>query len=172
MAIDSQLRMKVEAQLRLGKTPKELSEKFGLPYITIQNWRKKLEAEVADNDVTTLIQTDEVTLHAMAEEIKARPMPVKEMEKSVKVINDAIGLQRLEEKTRSLSMRILDGVELYMAEESLDHTLDLKTLREAAGIVSTLHSALFNKNTTNVNVMNNNTVSGEKREIFKSSLSV
>ncbi len=166
MAIDQSTRMKVEGELRLGKQSKELSEKYGIPYVTIRGWAKKIEAMQADEDVDKLITYDEVTLHTMVTDLESMPSKV-EVKKAVKLVDDAIGLQRLEEKTRSIAFTILNGVEGYLA---LETELGLKDYREAAGIVSTLHTALFNKNTTQVNVLNNNNISSEKREIFKSSL--
>ena len=173
MAIDQSVRMKVEAQLRLGKKSKELSEEFGIPYVTIRTWAKKIEAEQADEDVTTMISADTTTLHAMAEEIRNTPgtiVPLSETEKQLSVIEGAIGLQKLEEKSRSVSFKILGNVEKYLAEQELNEELTLKDMKEAAGIVSTLHTAIFSKNVTQVNVLNNNAPSEEKRSIFKSSL--
>ena len=166
MAIDQSTRMKVEAELRLGKKSKELSEKYGLPYITIRGWAKKIESMQADEDIDKLITYDEGTLHNMVEELATMPNKA-EVKKAVKLVDDAVGLQRLEEKTRSIALTILKGVEGHLAFET---DLQLKDYREAAGIVSTLHTALFSKNTTQINVLNNNNISSEKREIFKSSL--
>ncbi len=129
MAIDQSTRMKVEGELRLGKQSKELSEKYGIPYITIRGWAKKIEAMQADEDVDKLLEYDEVTLHTMVEDLSVMPNNL-----------------------------------------ALESDLALKDYREAAGIVSTLHTALFSKNTTQVNVLNNNTISNERRDIFKSSL--
>ena len=168
MAIDPKLRMKVEAELRLGKKPKELSEKYEVPYATVISWARKIREEQADADIDELLQYDETTLHHIAEEIKKEaPLPAqKQVEKAV---GDVIGLGRLEEKTRATAFSILNKVEAALQVMSEPN---LKELGQAANIVSTLHTALFNKNTTQVNVLNNNTtnISAEKREIFKSSL--
>ncbi len=166
MAIDQSTRMKVEGELRLGKKSKELAEKYGIPYVTIRGWAKKIESMQADEEVDKLLEYDEVTLHTMVAELESMPSKV-EVKKAVKLVDDAVGLQRLEEKTRSIAFTILNGVEGYLA---LETELGLKDYREAAGIVSTLHTALFSKNTTQVNVLNNNTISNERRDIFKSSL--
>ena len=166
MAIDPLIRTKVEAELRLGKRPKELSGKYDVPYVTINSWDKKLRTEQADADVDELVEYDEVTLHHMADEIK-KSAPLPEAKKVDKLVGDVVGLQRLEEKTRSVSFSILNKVEAYLA---IQEEPNLKELREAATIVSTIHTALFNRNSTQINVMNNNNISAEKRDIFKSSL--
>ena len=166
IAIDPQLRMKVEAELRLGKKARELSESYGIPYPTIRIWAKKLEAEQADADIDELLQYDEVTIHSMAEEMK-KEAPLPEVKKVEKLAKDVMGLQRLEEKTRSTAYSILNQVEAAIA---LMGEPNLKELQIAGNIVSTLHTALFNKNSTQINVMNQNNISTEKREIFKASL--
>ena len=166
MAIDPTIKTKIEAELRLGKKSRELSEKYDVPYVTINAWNKKIKSEQADIDVDTLLEADEVTLHHVADEIK-KSAPLPEAKKVDKLVKDVVGMQRLEEKSREVSFSILNKVENYLA---LQTEPNLKELREAATIVSTIHTALFNKNTTQVNVMNNNTISTEKREIFKSNL--
>jgi hypothetical protein len=166
MAIDPKTRTKIEAELRLGKRPKELAEKYDISYGTISGWNKKIQEEQADADIDTLLEYDEVTLHHMAEEIK-EIAPLPEAKKVEKLVDDVVGLQRLEEKTRSVSFSILNSVEAYLAVQAEPN---LKELKEAATIVSTLHTALFNKNVTQVNVLNNNNIDTEKRSIFKSSL--
>jgi len=169
MAIDPNLRMKIEAELRLGKKARELSEKYEVPYVTVNKWRKTITAQQADADIDDLMQYDEVTLHHMAEELKKTGAPLPAQKQVEKAVGDVIGLSRLEEKTRTTAFSILNKVEAALQVMSEPN---LKELGQAANIVSTLHTALFNKNTTQVNVLNNNTtnISAEKREIFKSSL--
>ena len=164
--IDQQMKMKIEAELRLGKKAKALSEKYDIPYVTINNWEKKIRKEIADVDVDELLQYDEVTLHHMAEEIKEYA-PLPEAKKAEKLVKDVVGLKRLEEKTRSTAYSILNQVEAAIA---LMEEPNLKELQIAGNIVSTLHTALFNKNSTQINVMNQNNISTEKREIFRSNL--
>ena len=167
MAIDPNLRTKIEAELRMGKKPRELADKYeGVSYPTINNWYKKIQEEEAEKEVDELLQYDEVTLKHVVDEAK-KVAPTLEAKKVEKLVDDAVGLKRLEEKSRGVAFTILSQVEAALAIESEPN---MKVLKEAAGIVSTLHTALFNKNVTQVNVMNQNNISTEKREIFKSSL--
>ena len=167
MAVDESLRMKVYAELRLGKKPKELSEKYDMPYQTINVWNNKIKKEMANTDVDMLLEADEVTLHQVANQLKeSAPMP--EAKKVDKLVKQVDGLKRLEEKTRSISMSILNEVQSYLALQGEPNMRDLK---DAASIVTTIHNAMFNKANTQINVMNNNTnISGEKREIFRANL--
>ena len=167
MAIDPKTRMKVEAELRLGKTAKSLSEKYDIPYVTINYWNKQLKSEQVDADVNTLMDYDSTTVHSVAENlVKEAPLP--EVKKVEKLVKDVDGLKRLEEKTREISMAILSEVQVYM----VSNECNLRELKDAATIVTAIHNAIFNKANTQINVMNNSTtnISSEKREIFKSSL--
>ena len=166
MAIDPKLRMKIEAELRMGKRPRELADRYDVSYPTVMGWKRKLDEGLSDEDVDELLKYDEVTLHQVVDAVK-ESAPVLEAKKVEKLVDDVSGLKRLEEKTRELSLEILNKVEVAL---SLEGEPNMKTLREAAGIVSTLHTALFSKNTTQVLVNNTTNISSEKREIFKSSL--
>ena len=166
MAIDSATKIKVEAELRLGKSSKEMSDKYDIPYPTVNSWKKKILLAQEEEEIKEVLSYDAVTLHHVVDKLKDE-MSLNEAKKAEKLIGNAIGLKRLEEKSRTLSYSILNHVEDYF---KMRPDPKLKELKEAASIVSMLHSALFNKNTTQVNVMNNNNISTEKRDIFKSSL--
>jgi len=168
MAIDPLIRTKIEAELRLGKKSRELSEKYGIPYVTINGWKKSIDKEMANDDIDELLQYDETTLHGVTTKLKEEGASKVEVKKVEKLVSDVDGLKRIDEKTRELSMSILNKTQAIVANEDCS----LKDLREAATIVTTIHNAMFNKNTTQVNVLNNNTtsISGEKLELFKSSL--
>jgi len=168
MAIDPLIKKKIEAELRLGKNSRELSEKYDISYKTIQIWKKKIDAEMVEVDIDTALSYDEATLYGVVNKLQEEDAPALEVEKAKKLAEDVIGLQRIEAKTREISMAILSQTQKYVEVNDCS----LKELREASGIVTTIHNALFNKNTTQVNVMNNNTtnISSEKLELFKSSL--
>ena len=169
MAINESLRMKIEAELRLGKKPKELSDKYDVPYVTINGWSKKIQKEMANEDIDKLLDVDRVTLHHVADEVakQAENPEMPEVKKINKLISQVDGLKRLEEKTRELSFTILKQVEVYM---TFKPELDMRDLKDAATIVTTIHNSMFNKANTQINVLNNNNISTEKRDIFKSSL--
>ncbi len=169
MAVDQSTRIKVEAELRLGKPSKDLAQKYSIPYATIRSWAVKLDSAMSDDDVNDILGFDETTLHTVVEDLKQSKASMPEVAKVEKLIESVVGLQRLEEKTREISLTILNKVEAFLEQKEEPN---LRDLRDAAGIVSTLHTSLFNKNSTQVNVLNNNTnnISTEKREIFKSSL--
>jgi hypothetical protein len=167
MAIDPTTRLRVEAELRLGKKPKELADKYEVPYVTVNGWNNKLKKVLLDQSVDDVMNYDEVTLQTVLDKA-SEEMPLPEAKKVEKLTKDIVGLQRLEEKTREIGFSILNQVQAYMALNNCE----LKELSQAANIVTTLHNSLFNKANTQINVMNNNTtnISSEKREIFRNSL--
>ena len=169
MAIDKATRLKVEAELRMGKKPVDLSKKYNVPYSAVSNWRQQMNNSISNEDVDKLLQVDDVTLHHVANEVKEKigDPDLPEAKKVTKLVRQVNGLKRLEDKTRELSFSILNQVEKYM---TLNPDSNLKDLKEATTIVTTIHNAMFNKSNTQINVLNNNNISTEKREIFKSSL--
>ena len=58
---------------------------------------------------------------------------------------------------------------LEWAEERTKGEMTIKDWATISNTIGSLYSAIFSKNVTNVNVMNNTNISGEKREIFKAS---
>jgi transposase len=166
MAIDSETRKKVIAELRTGKKPGDLAEKYGISYPTVAGWKRKIEEEKVDEEVDELINYDEVTLHTVVEKAKEE-LPTVEAKKVAKVVEEAYGLKRLDEKTRTIGVKIIDKVGAYVDSNP---DMSLKELKEAASIVTMIHSAFFNKNVTQVNVVNSTSINTEKREIFKASL--
>ncbi len=168
MAISKETRLKVEHELRMGKTAKDLAEKYDISYPTVIGWKKKLdESTIIDEPINNLIEVDEQTLVAVAEKVKAEaPDIVKK--KIDKLVDGITGLQRLDEKFHALVFDILEQAEVFLAEPDIKP----KDWAMIAGTIGSLYTAIFSKNVTNVNVMNNTNISSEKREIFKASKGV
>jgi len=165
MAIDPQIKLKATSMLRTGKTSKEVSSELGLPYVTVHTWKKKIDAELENNEVVELTTIDPSTLHSIAEEVKLKaPKTVaKEVDK---LVEGVVGLQKIDEKFRTVVYELLEWAELQSQREDLSVN-EWKTIGTT---ISSMYTAIFSKNVTNVNVMNNTNISSDKREIFKASL--
>ncbi len=164
MARDPKVRIQVEAELRLGKPARELSEKHNIPYATIRLWAQKLKEEPEADKVADLIQVDPQTLEIVAQEIKERAP--KEVAAQVdKLVEGVVGLQLLDEKFRTVVLELLEWAELKTKGD-----MSITEWAMIGKTIGTLYTSIFNKNITNVNVLNNNNISTEKRDIFKSSL--
>ena len=164
MAYSDEVRTKIEAELKLGKPPKELAEKYGVSYGTILGWRKKLDAAKFDADVDAVVEVDPHVLHTVAEEVKSKAPEVLKKEVD-KLVNSVTSLERLNQKMHELAFKALEHVEAKLCED-----ISTKELQVLSGIIRDLYTSFNSKNVTNVNVLNSTTISTEKREIFKSSL--
>ena len=159
-------KLKIEAELSLGKTPKELSEKYNVGYQTILSWKKKLEAKTHDANINSVVSVEPEVLHMVADKLKqdAPPMVVKQIDK---VVEGAIGLQTLEPKFHAVVLQLLERAETL----SKDKDLSIKDWKILGDGIGQLYTNIFNKSGVSVNVMNNTQISGEKMSLFKSSLS-
>ena len=166
MAISKELRTKIEAELQLGKTPKELSKKYNVNYQTINSWKKKLQSKEVEKDIEELRQVDEHTLKLVAEKVKSEA-PKEVAEKVDKLIDGVIGLQQLEPKFHAIVFELLSW-----AEDKLQENLTVRDWATISKTISDLYSAIFNKNNVQVNVLNNTTIHSEKRKIFNAKLGV
>ena len=165
MAISKELRLKVESELRLGKTSRELASKYKLPYPTIQAWKNKLSHEPEEDAIVDLVVVDPQTLTMVAESLKEQA-PKEVAKKIDKLVDGVVGLQKIDEKFRTVVYELLEWAELQTKKEDLS----IKEWQIISQCIGNLYSSVFSKNITNVNVMNNTTIDTEKRAIFKSSL--
>ena len=165
MAIDPTLKTKAIGLLELGKTPREVSEKLGIGYQTVLGWKKKLDSRSEDDGLSSLVEVDEATLTIVADRIKEEA-PAAVAKKVDKLVEGVVGLQKIDEKFRTVVYELLEWAELQSQREDLSVN-EWKTIGTT---ISSMYTAIFSKNVTNVNVMNNTNISSDKREIFKASL--
>ena len=159
------LRTKIEAELAMGKTPKELSDKYEVGYQTILNWKKKLNDKSGDADLEVLLEVDEKTLHQVAATIK-EDAPDEVSKKIDKLVDGVTALQQLEPKFNAIVLTLLKKAEDFANKEDLTVT-QWKMIGDG---ISNLYSNIFNKSGINVNVMNQTNISGEKLSLFKASM--
>jgi transposase len=159
-----ELRTRVEAELLAGAEPRELAEKYGMAYNTIQLWKKKLFAEKPTEAISDLTHETTATLELIRTKAKEEAPTV--AGKIDKIIDGVEGLQSLEEEFQATMHKAV-----MRAKEFLDS--DDITIKEWQMITSTLgsaYAALFNSKGTTVNVAQT-TVNMEKEAIdfFKAS---
>ena len=160
-----ELRIKVEAELAMGKNPKELSDKYNVGYQTINNWRKKLVDKKGNNDLATVVEVDEKTLHIVASKLK-EDAPQEMVKKIDKLVDGVVGLQQLEPKFHAMVLKLLEKAE----ELSDSETLTVTQWKMLGDGISNMYANIFNKSGVSVNVMNQTNVSGEKLSLFKASM--
>lgn len=160
------LRLKIEAELAMGTPARELSDKYDVPYVTINSWKNKIENEQAmDKDLDVIVKADQPTLHLLAEKVKSEA-PKKMAEKIDKVVEGAEALQKLEPKFISLTYSLLNKAEELLG----DADLSVRDWKDISMAIGTLYTSIYNKSGVNVNVMQNNNINSEKLSMFKSSM--
>jgi len=159
------LRTKIEAELSIGKTPRELSKKYTVGYQTILQWKKKLEGGKADKDLEAIVSADEQTLHLVADRLKDSA-PADIAKKIDAVVDGAVSLQQLEPKFHAVVLNLLTKAE----ELSDSDDLSIKDWKILGDGISNMYANIFNKSGVSVNVMNQTQVSGEKLSLFKASM--
>ncbi len=158
------MRIKIEAELAIGKTPKYLAEKYSRSYGTILSWQKKLNDK--NTDVDTVVAIEPEILHAVAARIK-EDAPKRVAQQIDKIVDGVTSLQSLEPKFHAVVLNLLERAETL----SQDKDLTIKDWALLGTGIGQLYTNIFNKTGVNVNVLNNTQVNGEKMQLFKSSLS-
>lgn len=168
MAISKEIRAKVEAELSLGESPRDLARKYpDASYQTILGWQKKLNVAELENDVIIdLVKADTTTLTMVAEGIKAKA-PAEVVKQIDNLVDGVNGLKNLESKFQSLVLKLLESADTMAGNKELS-VRDWKVLSDG---ISNLYTSIFNKAGINVSVHNQNTVSGESLSLFKNTMS-
>lgn len=166
MATSKELRTKVETELTLGKTPRELEEKYNIPYATINNWKNKMDvSEEGKEELEVLLDTDIKTLQVVSESVKQ--MAPKELTPKIdKLVEGVTALQQLEPKFHTTTLRLLERAEEFAESEDLT-VKDWLTISQG---ISSLYASMFNKSGNTVNVLNNTNINNEKLSMFKSTM--
>ena len=159
-----ELRTRIEAELLTGIEPKELEEKYGVPYPTILGWKKKLLKETPSANIVELTNATKATLEIVREKAKEEaPVVAKKIDK---IIDGVEGLQLLEPEFHAVMHKAVKRAHEFIAQDDL-------TIKEWELITKTLanaYSAIFNKAGTNVNVVQTNlNANQEALNFFKAS---
>jgi len=166
MAIPEELKLKAEALLAMGETPKAVAEKLNMGYQTALSWKKRLDKKnESQGDLQAIIEVEPTTLHTIAESVKetAPPKVAKQIDK---LVDGVTGLQKLEPKFHAVVINLLEAAE----EMSVHQDLSVKDWATLSTGIGSLYNSIFNKSGVNVNVMNSTTINSEKMSMFKGSM--
>ena len=156
-------KLRAEALLMLDTPAKEVATRLGIPYQTVQSWKRKLDTDT--KDVNTVVKVDSTTLHAVADKIR-ETAPDKIANKVDKLVEGVTSLQTLEPKFHSVVMNLLEAAE----EMSMRNDLSVKDWSMLSSGIGQLYANIFNKSGVNVNVLNQTQVNNEKMQMFKGSM--
>ena len=166
----AELRTRVEAELLVGKEPRELSDQYGIPYVSILGWKKKLMAEKPEAEISDLTQQTKASLEIIREVAKEQaPVAAKKIDA---IIDGVQGLKELEPKFHSALLKAVHVAQGFLDEvdDEGKTVLSIKEWQLITTTLSTAYGALFNKAGTVVNVAQTN-VNAEQQNMafFKSS---
>jgi len=163
LAKNIEVRAQVDAELALGVSPRKIAEKYKVGYGTILLWQKKIKEQ--NNNLETVMAVDANTLQAVADKVKENA-PKKVVKQIDNLVDGVTNLQQLEPKFNSMVLKLLEKAE-QLAE---DDELTVKDWSLLSAGIGALYANIFNKAGVNVNVLNQNQVSGEKMSMFKATL--
>ena len=165
MAIDKGTRLKAEAKLSSGMTSREVSEEMGIAYITVHSWKNKLEDQDAEATVCDLVKVDKDALRTVKQMVEENAPP-KVAKEIGKVVDGIVGLQSLEPKFLTVVTKLLEAAEEMAGKDDLS----IKDWVAISNGIGQLYSNIYNKSGTNINVLNQNQVNGERMSMFKGSM--
>ncbi len=164
MAISKEIKLKADSLLSMGESFDRVHEITKVPIVTLRSWKKRLDA-TNNNDLNVVVDVDLPTLHHVAEEIK-KNAPAEVVKKVDMLVKNVVGLKQLEPKFHQVVMNLLTKAETLSADEDLS----IKDWLAISNGIGNLYTNIFNKSGVNVNVLNQTQVSGEKMQMFKSSM--
>jgi len=162
MALDKDTRLAIEAKLRLGITPKDISEQLDVKLPTVYAINQKLEKNKSNELVEDLHAIPQATIATVIEEAKKTNTPAVIVNEMEALAVGADGLKKLDMKFQTTVSKAL---------KRFDEILDSKDvgLKDIKLIIDTTASAyekVFSSG-TNIHIGDNNTNSSQQLTIFK-----
>jgi len=142
---------KILAELRFGKTPREISKKCDTPYVTILSWSKTMKKAIEKEAlVDTVTEVSPTVLSSVITELKERA-PTEELKNELtKVANGIDGAKMMSDSFQSAIGKVIKWAEKHLDNEDLS----LKDWGTISATLTTMYTAVFSKNVTNINMVN------------------
>jgi len=159
-------------QLAQGAKPRKLSDDFDVPYSTIMTWRREMGDSKVKDEVLDVAKADKVVLATVVEGIKEQatdnlpPATAKSMGRKLDQLEEGISsLQLLDTQFHDTIIKLLKW-----ADKQITDDMSMRDWKMLASSIGDLHSAIFSKGGTNINLMQqNNSGSSARVERFKGS---
>jgi len=151
----------------------QIAERYNMTLSEVYELKKKLKKEKVDDDLDSLLKVSPEVLEETKKEIEKKQSNLPTELKKLQVLKGVEGLQRLNDKNIQVANIILSRVESVLLQDEEINTLSLKNLKIATEIITSINSAFFGKNVTNITVNNQtNNILNTDKQIFKSKLGV
>jgi len=147
------------AELATGKSPKYLANKYKtVGQVTITKWRNDLREGLVINEILDVAKKDPHVLQMVAEGVKDKVYNSAPIELSIPfgekvdaLVEGVTSLQLLDKAFHHTVTKLLKWADNRITDE-----MDIKEWKMIAGQIGELHTAIFAKGGTNVNVMQMN----------------
>jgi len=172
MALDPNVKLAIEAKLKLGATPKEVAEQLDVRLPTVYVINQKLKASASDETVAELHATPQVAINAVVEKAKEElvlPTPqgrnataeafVDEMQA---VACGADGLKKLDMSFQTTMTNVLRRFDMILT----DSATPLKDIILISNTAASAYEKVFAAG-TNIHIGDNNSHSSNQLTIFK-----
>jgi len=160
MALDTNTRLAIQAKLRLGTPPKEVSEQLDIKLSTVYAIHQKMKATKADEVVDELNNIPLETITHIVEEAKVlAPVQAKELDAVVSGID---GLKKLDKSFQTTMTGVLKRFDLML----LDQDLELKDIVIISNTTANAYEKVFAAG-TNIHIGDNNQNNSNQLTIFK-----
>ena len=168
MALDPNKKLAIKAKLRLGSTPKEVSEQFNVGIQTVYAINKTLGDTKEEEMVKDLHDLPvEVIAHVIDEAKKDLPMPTPGEPAPMIEAFDALsagadGLKKLDMSFQTTMTGVLKRFDIML----MDNDLPLKDVKLIADTTASAYEKIFSSG-TNIHIGDNNSHSSQNLTIFK-----
>jgi len=161
MALDKSVKLAIQAKLRLGMKPKEVSDELGVKLPTVYAISQALKLEVENETIQELntIPMD-IIQHVVEEAKQDKSTAVSEAFEAVSVGVD--GLKKLDMSFQSTMTNVLKRFDLLL----LDKELPLKDIVTIANTTAAAYEKVFTSG-TNIHIGDNNSQSNSQLTVFK-----
>lgn len=170
MALSKEEKSAIKAELRLGKTPRELEEKYDCNISAIYTLNRLVKAEAEDELVADLMSAPAETLQAAVEVVKEKALPSTPTPSRVVTqdlagqVEDVVvgidGLKKLDTKFQATMTRVLAKF-----DSALEGDLRLQDIKMVSDTVADAYAKVFASG-TNIHIGDNN-VSSQRLTVFK-----
>ena len=167
MALSNELKLAIQAKLRMGMRPKDVAEEFNVRLPTVYSIGKKIKEEEEDKAVAEVCEVPRAVLQHVIEESKkvtSDPFILKTLD-SIEVGAD--GLKKLDAKFQETVAFALTRFDMLLQDEETP----LKDIKLILDTTSNAYEKVFNSG-TNIHIGDNNTQSTQQLTIFKNKMGV
>ena len=170
MRYSDETKLKAIGLLHAGDLSKrEIAKQLDVGYSTLLKWEKEFEKHKQEGTLTKLLDVQDIIVKGVAQEVADTliafdPDQTEAIEGELLEVTQQIdGYQALSDKLQQVAMKLARKVSVIA-----EHTSDAAELELLVSSLSRLQEAFFNKNITNINVLNNNgQIQSDKVSKFK-----